>query len=35
VLLPDLCLLRRQDEVAVIGVAIEASVAGEGASADR
>ena len=30
VLLPDLCLLRRQDEVAVIGEAIEASVAGEG-----
>lgn len=30
VLLPDLCLLRRQDEVAVIGVAIEASVAGSG-----
>lgn len=30
VLLPDLCLLRRQDEVAVIGVAIEAKVAGLG-----
>ena len=30
VLLPDLVLLRRQDEVAVIGAAIEASVAGEG-----
>ena len=30
VLLPDLCLLRRQDEVAVIGAAIEANVAGEG-----
>jgi hypothetical protein len=30
VLLADLCLLRRQDEVAVIGAAIEASVAGEG-----
>jgi hypothetical protein len=30
VLLPDLCLLRRQDEVAVIGEAIEAHVAGEG-----
>jgi len=30
VLLPDLCLLRRQDEVSVIGVAIEAMVAGEG-----
>jgi hypothetical protein len=30
VLLPDLCLLRRQDEVSVIGAAIEASVAGEG-----
>src|SRR5450755_985190 len=29
VLLPDLCLLRRQDEVSVIGAAIEASVAGE------
>jgi hypothetical protein len=30
VLLPDRCLLRRQDEVVVIGAAIEASVAGEG-----
>ncbi len=30
VLLPDLCFLRRQDEVAVIGEAIEAHVAGEG-----
>jgi hypothetical protein len=30
VLLPDLSLLRRQDEVSVIGAAIEASVAGEG-----
>ena len=30
VLLPDLALLRRQDEVSVIGAAIEASVAGEG-----
>lgn len=30
VLLPDFCLLRRQDEVAVIGAAIEAMVAGEG-----
>lgn len=30
VLLPDLCLLRRQDEIAVIGAAIEAKVAGEG-----
>ena len=30
VLLPDLVLLRRQDEIGVIGVAIEASVAGEG-----
>jgi hypothetical protein len=30
VLLPDVCLLRRQDEVSVIGVAIVASVAGEG-----
>jgi hypothetical protein len=30
VLLPDLALLRRQDEVAVIGAAIEAKVAGEG-----
>ncbi|MGH2863484.1 MAG: helix-turn-helix domain-containing protein [Solirubrobacteraceae bacterium] len=29
-LLPDLVLLRRQDEVGVIGVAIEASVAGQG-----
>jgi len=28
VLLPELCLLRRQDEVAVIGQAIEAKVAG-------
>jgi len=28
VLLPDLCLLRRQDEVSVIGQAIEAKVAG-------
>ena len=30
VLLPEVVLLRRQDEVAVIGEAIEASVAGEG-----
>jgi hypothetical protein len=30
VLLPDVALLRRRDEVAVIGAAIEASVAGEG-----
>ena len=30
VLLPDLCLLRRQDEVVVIGQAIEAKVAGSG-----
>ena len=30
VLLPDVCLLRRQDEVSVIGAAIVASVAGEG-----
>jgi hypothetical protein len=30
VLLPELCLLRRQDEVSVIGAAIEANVAGEG-----
>ena len=30
VLLPDVCLLRRQDEVAVIGAAITASVAGVG-----
>ena len=30
VLLPDLCLLRRRDEVSVIGAAIEANVAGEG-----
>jgi hypothetical protein len=30
VLLPDLCLLRRQDEAVVIGAAIEAHVAGEG-----
>ena len=29
VLLPDRCLVRRQDEVSVIGAAIEASVAGE------
>ena len=29
VLLPDVCLLRRQDEVSVIGAAIAASVAGE------
>jgi hypothetical protein len=29
VLLPDVCLLRRQDEVSVIGAAIVASVAGE------
>ena len=29
-LLPDVALLRRQDEVAVIGAAIEAKVAGEG-----
>ena len=30
VLLPDLCLLRRRDEVSVIGAAIAAKVAGEG-----
>jgi hypothetical protein len=30
VLLPDLCLLRRQDEVGVIGAALAAKVAGEG-----
>jgi uncharacterized protein DUF6431/helix-turn-helix protein len=30
VLLPDLCLLRRRDEVAVIGAAIEAKLAGVG-----
>jgi Domain of unknown function (DUF6431)/Helix-turn-helix domain len=30
VLLPDMALLRRRDEVAVIGAAIEAKVAGEG-----
>ena len=30
VLLPDVCLLRRQDEVVVIGAAITASVAGMG-----
>jgi hypothetical protein len=30
VLLPDVCLLRRQDEVSVIGAAIVASVGGEG-----
>ncbi|HEY5431300.1 MAG TPA: hypothetical protein VIK04_19450 [Solirubrobacteraceae bacterium] len=30
VLLADLCLLRRQDEVEVIGAAVEAHVAGEG-----
>jgi len=30
VLLPDVALLRRQDEVSVIGAAIEANVAGEG-----
>lgn len=30
VLLPDLCLLRRRDEAAVIGQAIEAKVAGAG-----
>jgi hypothetical protein len=30
VLLPEVALLRRQDEVAVIGAAIEAKVAGEG-----
>lgn len=29
-LLPDVCLVRRQDEVSVIGAAIAASVAGEG-----
>jgi hypothetical protein len=29
VLLPDVCLVRRQDEVSVIGAAIVASVAGE------
>lgn len=30
VLLPEVALLRRQDEIAVIGAAIEATVAGEG-----
>jgi hypothetical protein len=30
VLLPDVCLLRRQDEVSVIGLALVAHVAGEG-----
>ncbi len=30
VLLPDVALLRRQDEVSVVGAAIEAKVAGEG-----
>jgi transposase-like protein len=30
VLLPDLALLRRQDEVSVIGAAVEAKVAGSG-----
>jgi hypothetical protein len=30
VLLPELCLLRRRDEVAVIGAAIEAKAAGAG-----
>jgi hypothetical protein len=30
VLLPDVVLLRRQDEIAVIGAAIEATVAGQG-----
>jgi hypothetical protein len=30
VLLPDVALLRRQDEIAVIGAAIEAKVAGQG-----
>jgi hypothetical protein len=30
VLLPDVCLLRRRDEVTVIGAAIEAKVAGAG-----
>jgi len=30
VLLPDVALLRRRDEVSVIGAAIEANVAGEG-----
>ncbi len=30
VLLPDLCLLRRRDEVSVIGLALVAHVAGEG-----
>jgi len=30
VLLPDLVLLRRHDEVTVIGIAIERKVAGEG-----
>jgi hypothetical protein len=30
VLLPDVALLRRQDEIGVIGAAIEAKVAGEG-----
>jgi hypothetical protein len=35
VLLPEVALLRRQDEVSVIGEAIEASVAGGGVSGDR
>ena len=36
VLLPEIALARRQDEVAVIGAAIEAKVvAGEGVPADR
>jgi hypothetical protein len=30
VLLPEIALARRQDEVAVIGAAIEAKIAGEG-----
>src|SRR5436305_15128030 len=34
VLLPDVALLRRQDEVAVIGVEIEAKVAGAGYRCD-
>jgi hypothetical protein len=35
VLLPQIALLRRQDEVSVIGSAITASVAGMGVSPDR
>jgi hypothetical protein len=35
VLLPEVALLRRLDEVSVIGAAIEAKVAGQGVTADR